>query len=52
MQTEREAGLERVIGDKASKAAWFRAKQERKKPCKVCGLHGCVCQISLHEFGG
>lgn len=28
--------------------AWAKAKE--KKKCKVCDLHGCICQTELGEF--
>ncbi len=38
-QTERE-----------EKSAYYKAKNHRKQPCQKCGLHGCICQITLKEF--
>ncbi len=36
--------------ERTRKQAEYRAKALRSKKCYICGLHGCICQISLKEF--
>ena len=32
------------------KSAYHIGTQIRKSPCKVCGLYGCICQLSLDQW--
>ena len=38
------------FSDKNHRSALFRARSLRRSACPVCGLYGCVCQLSLDEW--
>lgn len=46
------ADYEAREGAKERRWAYIRAKTLRKNPCNKCGLHLCICQSVLADFGG
>lgn len=42
--------VEEFIYKREARRSYFRARNNRRFPCKVCGLYGCICQATLNEY--